>query len=281
MNRYAVENLFGIAGFNIAWYGIIIAVGMLLGVALASYRAKKRGFSSDVVFDFAMITLPICIICARAYYVVFEWEQYAANPMKIFAIREGGLAIYGGVLGGILCAVIFCKIKKFPFLQLADIAIPSLLVGQIIGRWGNFMNQEAFGNLVTDPKLQFFPYAVYIDRLSEWHQATFFYESLWNFILVLFLLWVLTRVKKAGYSLSIYFVGYGLGRYMIEGLRADSLYILPGIRVSQMLSLVLILIGILLFAYIKKNEQTKKYTGMYLLKNEESSKKGNNFAARM
>lgn len=273
MNRYAVENLFGISGFNIAWYGIIIAFGMILGVVLASYRARKRGFSSDVVYDFALITLPVCIICARIYYVIFEWEQYATDPIKIFAIREGGLAIYGGVLGGILCAILFCKIKQFPFLQLADIAIPSLLLGQVIGRWGNFTNQEAFGNLVTNPKLQFFPYAVYIDRLSEWHQATFFYESAWNFILMIILLWLLTKVKKSGYSLSVYFIGYGLGRYMIEGLRQDSLYILPGIRVSQMLSLILILVGSILLIYIKKSDDQAPYTGTYLLTNEENSKR--------
>lgn len=116
---------------------------MLLGVMLATYRAKKKGYQSDLIFDFILIALPIAIICARLYYVVFEWEDYVGNPIKIFAIREGGLAIYGGVIEGFLSAVVFCKINKFPILKLIDLAIPSLVLGQVIGRWGNFMNQEA------------------------------------------------------------------------------------------------------------------------------------------
>lgn len=271
MHNYAIENLFGIQGFNIAWYGIIIGCGMVLAVLLADYRAKKQGYNTDLIYDFILPGIVISIICARLYYVVFEWEEYASNPMKIFAIREGGLAIYGGVLGGIIWAMIFCKKNKFPFLKLADIAIPSLVLGQIIGRWGNFMNQEAFGNIITNPKLQFFPYGVYIDRLQEWHQATFFYESLWNTILLILMFIVFKRVKKSGYMLVMYFIGYGTGRFLIEGLRTDSLYILPGIRVSQMLSLILVAIGVILFASIKKRPDEVNYTGKYLLQEEGDS----------
>lgn len=274
MNKYAIENLFGIQGFHIAWYGVIIAVGMVISAYLASYRAKKKGYNSDLIYDLAIIALPISIVCARIYYVAFEWENYADNLIKIFATREGGLAVYGGVLGGIACGIVFCKVKKFPFFELADIAVPSIILGQIIGRWGNFVNQEAFGNLVTNPKLQFFPYAVYIDSLAEWHQATFFYESAWNCILLIVMLVILKKVKKPGYSIAIYFIGYGIGRYMIEGLRTDSLYILPGIRVSQMLSLVLIMLGVIIITFIKKDNRPRMaYEGPYLLGYEKENNK--------
>ena len=134
MSKYLIENLFGIEGWNIAWYGVIIAVGMVLGVMLAIYRARKQGLKEDLIFDFILLALPIAIICARGYYVIFEWDSYSGDILSIFKIWKGGLAIYGGVIGG----------------------------------------------LVTDSSLQFFPYAVYIDALEEWHQATFFYESMWN-----------------------------------------------------------------------------------------------------
>ena len=264
MNRFVVEDLFGIEGFNIAWYGIIIGVGMLLGVLLATYRAKKKGYQSDLIFDFILIAFPIAIICARLYYVVFEWEDYVGNPIKIFAIREGGLAIYGGVIGGFLSAVVFCKINKFPILKLIDLAIPSLVLGQAIGRWGNFMNQEAYGAIITNPKLQFFPFGVYIDAISEWHQATFFYESTWNIVLFALLLVVARRMKKDGSLLAIYFMGYGMGRFLVEGLRTDSLYVFHVIRVSQLLSLLLVIGGIILFVLLKKGRlQSDAYHGKY------------------
>ena len=165
MDRFIVHNLFGIEGFNIAWYGVIIGIGMLLATSIASLRAVRAGYKSDLIIDFVLFGIPIGIICARLYYVVFEWEYYGQHLDKIFAIREGGLAIYGGVIGGILTAIFFAKVNKFPLLRLLDFVMPSLALGQAIGRWGNFTNQEAFGNLITDPKLQFFPYGVYIDHI--------------------------------------------------------------------------------------------------------------------
>jgi len=266
MSRFMVEDLFGIEGFNIAWYGVIIGLGMLLGVLLASYRAKKNGYKSDLIFDFILIALPVAIICARLYYVAFEWEEYLNNPLKIFAIREGGLAIYGGVIGGFLSAVVYCKINKFPILKLIDLAIPSLILGQAIGRWGNFMNQEAYGAIITNPKLQFFPYGVYIDAVSEWHQATFFYESMWNLLLFIIVLIIARKTKKDGILLSTYFIGYGIARLFIEGLRTDSLYLFGGVRVSQILSLLLVIGGGILLVLIKKNFITKQeYNGKYLI----------------
>lgn len=270
MNRFMVEDLFGMEGFNIAWYGVIIGFGMLLGVLLANYRAKKNGYKSDLIFDFILIALPVAIVCARLYYVVFEWKAYMNDPMKIFAIREGGLAIYGGVIGGFLSAVVFCKINKFPILKLIDLAIPSLILGQAIGRWGNFMNQEAYGAIITNTKLQFFPYGVYIDAVSEWHQATFFYESMWNLLMFIIVLIIARKTMKDGILLASYFIGYGSARFFIEGLRTDSLYLFGGIRVSQILSLLLIIGGGMLLVLIKKSYiPSGKYNGKYLISESE------------
>ncbi|NLI54842.1 MAG: prolipoprotein diacylglyceryl transferase [Clostridiales bacterium] len=264
MNRYAIENLFGIQGLNIAWYGVIIASGLLLGIFLATLRARKRGWSADLVLDFILIAVPLAIIGARLYYVAFEWDQYAGNLGSIFAINKGGLAIYGAVIGGFLAAFIFSKAAKFPFLKLIDLVIPSLILGQVMGRWGNFINQEAFGALVSNPNLQFFPLAVYIRSLGEWHQATFFYESCWNTILFVVTLLLGRKGVKDGTLLATYFIGYGIGRAIIEGLRTDSLYLFGTVRVSQALSAVLVVVGVVLLILIKKGVvKTKPYDGKY------------------
>ena len=264
MNKNFIENLFGIEGWNVAWYGVIIAVGMVLGVLLAVFRTKKQNLREDMIFDFVLIALPVAIICARAYYVVFEWENYAKDLLSIFRIWEGGLAIYGSVLGGLAVAIIFCRYHKFPLFRFLDLIVPSLVLGQAIGRWGNYFNQEAFGNLVTDSSLQFFPYAVYIDALGEWHQATFFYESIWNVCLLVLMLNVSAKKPKTGTLTCMYFVSYGLGRFLIEGLRTDSLYIIPGVRVSQILSLFLMVGGVLLYAiFVRRNKMKYSYFGKY------------------
>lgn len=253
MSGYAIRDLFGIKGFDIAWYGIIITIGMMLGIAIAQKRAEKNGIEKEFIYDFSLIAIPVSILCARIYYVVFEWDQYRNDVLKIFAIREGGLAIFGGIIGGLIVALIYCKKKKVGILKFFDIAIPSLLIGQIIGRWGNFTNQEAYGAIVTNTALQQFPYAVYIERIGEWHQATFFYESFLNFILLIIILMVERRTNKYGYNLVCYLCGYGLIRVFVEGLRADSLYIIPGVRVSQMVAAFLVIIGVIMFAGIKRN----------------------------
>ncbi len=272
MDRFIVHDLFGIEGFNIAWYGVIIGVGMVIATTIAAWRATKAGFKSDVVIDFVLFGIPIGVICARLYYVIFEWEYYSQNLSKILAIREGGLAIYGGVIGGVATAIIFAKLNKFPLLKLLDYVMPSLLLGQAIGRWGNFMNQEAFGNLITDPKLQFFPYGVYIEHLEEWHQATFFYESMSNLILFIVMMIVASKVKKDGWMLATYFMGYGCIRIFIEGLRADSLYLIPGVRVSQLLSAILVVVGIIIAIKIKNGRlKSEPYFGKYLLDNKEET----------
>ena len=275
MNRLAVTNLFGIQGLNIAWYGIIIASGLLLGIWLGNARARKRGWSSDLLLDFILLAVPLAVIGARTYYVAFEWEYFAANPEKIIAINQGGLAIYGAVIGGFLAAFFFSRATKFPFLKLIDLVIPSLILGQAIGRWGNFINQEAFGALVTNPQLQFFPLAVYIQSLGEWHQATFFYESFCNSILLVVTLLIARKGVKDGTLLATYFIGYGTIRAVIEGLRTDSLYLFGSIRVSQVLSAVLVLVGIAMLILIKKGVlKTKTYDGKYcVIRPEESEEK--------
>ena len=265
MSQYLFENLFGIDGWNIAWYGVIIAVGMVLGVMLAIYRTRKQGLKEDLIFDFILIALPVAIICARGYYVIFEWDSYSCDILSIFKIWKGGLAIYGGVIGGLVTAILFCRHHKFPLFRFLDLVVPSLVLGQAIGRWGNFVNQEAFGNLVENSSLQFFPYAVYIDALGEWHQATFFYESMWNVCLLVAILIVSRKEPKTGTMTCMYFVFYGLGRFLIEGLRTDSLYIISGIRVSQVLSLFLICGGILLYVFFVRRDKTKNvYSGRYI-----------------
>ena len=269
MSKYLIENLFGVEGWNIAWYGVIIAVGMVLGVSLAIYRVRRQYLKEDLIFDFIIIALPVAIICARGYYVIFEWDSYSGDILSIFKIWEGGLAIYGGVLGGLITAILFCHHYKFPLFRFLDLVVPSLVLGQAIGRWGNFVNQEAFGNLVENSSLQFFPYAVYIDALGEWHQATFFYESMWNVCLLVAILIVSRKEPKTGTMTCMYFVFYGLGRFLIEGLRTDSLYIISGIRASQVLSLLLFLEGMLLYVvFVRRNKMKHTYLGKYANKDK-------------
>jgi len=272
MDKFIIHNLFGIEGFNIAWYGVLIATGMVLAVLLSIYRAKKQGYKSDLVIDFALIGIPIAIVTTRLYYVVFNWSTYADDVISVFYIRDGGLAVYGGIIGGMITLFVFCKMNKFPVLKFFDIAIPGLLVGQILGRWGNFTNQEAYGALITNTKLQFFPYGVYIDAVSEWHQATFFYESSINFIILIFLLILTNKVKKDGTLLAIYSICYGIARFVIEGLRTDSLYLTGNIRISQVVSIVFIIGGIVLLLLIQKGKfQGQKYEGKYLISSEENT----------
>ena len=177
---------FTVFGHDIYWYGILISLSVVLAVVMVYREAKRKGLDADCMLDYALLTVPTAIVVARLYYVIFEWDQYAANPIHALFIWEGGIAIYGSILGGIVATLIFSKWKKISFWTLADLVAPGLVLGQAIGRWGNFFNQEAFGELVTNPDLQFFPYAVYIERLGEWHMATFFYESVACFLIFIF-----------------------------------------------------------------------------------------------
>lgn len=248
-------------GFN--WYGFLIGSGMVICIVIAYIMAIKRGYYKDLVFDICIICIPLAIVGARLYYVIFDiiGNGNSWTFKEILGIGSGGLAglaIYGGLIGAVLGGVIvhFWKRKKpekerASFLQMCDLAFTVIILGQAIGRWGNFANQEAFGNPVTNPGLQWFPYAVHITNNpsyeSGWYQATFFYESFLNCIGFALMMWIYNGKRKSfdGFSLSVYCIYYGIVRFFIEGLRSDALYIIPGVlRVSQLLSAILVVAGI-------------------------------------
>ena len=231
-----------IFGFTIHWYGVLIALGVLGAVLLAWLREERLGLKRETTLDLALICVPVGILCARLYYVLFSWDYYAAHPAEILDIRGGGLAIYGGVIGGVLAGWIYSRVKKIPFGTLADLVAPGLAFGQAVGRWGNFLNQEAYGAAVTKAHLHIFPLSVYIEG-SGWYYATFFYESLWCALICIFLLIAEKRgfFKRKGDTFLWYLFLYALERCLVEGLRTDSLYIGP-LRVSQALSLTVLLV---------------------------------------
>ncbi len=233
-----------IGGFAIRFYGLLIALGVLGGVLLALSREKKLWLERDTTLDLALICVPAAIVGSRLYYVAFTWENYRTDLLSIFSIREGGMAGDGGVLAGILAGFLYSRAKKLSFWTLADLAAPSVALGQAVGRWGNFVNQEAFGALVSDPARQWFPLAVYIEGAGEWHLATFFYEFVWCAGIVLYLLLRERRgaFKRRGDMFLWYLLLYGLGRAWIEGLRTDSLFLGP-VRVSQALAALLSLLA--------------------------------------
>lgn len=253
-------NGFTIFGIEIRFYGILIACAMLIAVFLVQHLAKKRGINPDDIVILALIVIPFAIIGARTYYCIFSETSYTFKTF--WQIRNGGLAIYGGIIGGIVAILVFCAFKRdFKLVvKLFDIIVPALILGQAIGRWGNFFNQEAYGYVVTNPKWQWFPFAVKIETFVgyEWHLATFFYESMWNLIGFILLLFVFKKCKHTGTMTGVYLTYYGLGRLWIEGLRTDSLYLGP-LRVSQWLSAVLVVIGItiLVYNYIKARKVGK------------------------
>ena len=253
-----LKSSISVFGFRIAFYGIIIGIGMLAGLWIAQSDAKRRGQDPELYLDFALYAIICSIIGARIYYVLFEWDYYKENLLQIFNLRAGGLAIYGGVIAGAITMIVYTCAKKVSFFSMADTGVLGLVTGQIIGRWGNFFNCEAFGgytdsllamriklSLVNDNMLN-------ADVLShkivengvEFIQVhpTFLYESCWNLCLLLFMLWFRKHKQYDGQMLWIYLCGYGLGRFWIESLRTDQLILFgTGLPVSQALSLVLIL----------------------------------------
>lgn len=277
---FLFQDLFGISGLSIRWYAALICLGLVAGLVAAYLMARKRGYNFDMVLDLLLLALPFCIIGARLYYVAFEWDSYKNNLGEIIKIWHGGMAIYGAVIGGVIAAVIFCKWRKVPLGDILDVGGVGLILGQAIGRWGNFANQEAFGNLITNPDLQWFPYGVYIEHLGEWHQATFFYESMWNLLVLGALIWYFSRARHKGNVFAMYLTLYGVGRFFIEGLRTDSLWMIPGvIRVSQLLSAILVVFGVayLLFMH-KKPVKLREYQGIYSL-GYKKPEKGQNISA--
>lgn len=250
-----------IFGFEIAYYGIIIGFGMLCAIALVVYEAKKTGQDPELYYDFALCAIISAIIGARVYYVVFEWDYYSRHPMEIINLRQGGLAIYGGIIGGLICLAIFAKIRKANIRLMADTAVLGLVLGQIIGRWGNFCNREAFGGYsdgllamqirideaaYTTPEL--LEKAVTVDGVQYIQvQPTFLYESLWNLGVLIVLLLYRRHKKFDGEVFLLYLFGYGIGRFIIEGFRTDQL-LLPyvGLPVSKVLSACLVLLSAVL-----------------------------------
>jgi len=243
MNPVAFE----IFGIGIRWYGILISVGMLLGIMLAYNEAKKQGYNPDSIFDLALWAIPAALIGARLYYVIFQWEYYRGDILRIINIREGGLAIHGGIIGGVLAGYIFTRLKKMPFWKTADIIAPSISLGQAIGRWGNYINGEAHGG-PTD-----LPWGIMVDGVKV--HPTFLYESLWDFGLFIFLILYRRKKKFNGQIFLLYGIIYSFGRFWIEGLRTDSLMFM-GMRVAQLVSILTILIFGSLY-YLKINRKDK------------------------
>lgn len=248
-----MRNSVSIFGFRIAFYGIIIGLGMLAGIAVALSDAKRRGQDPDMYLDFALYAIIISIIGARAYYVIFDWDNYKDNLLQIFNLRAGGLAIYGGVIAVVIVAIILCRSRHIKLGAMMDLVVMGLLIGQAIGRWGNFLNREAFGAETTMPwRMQLTTTA---GELVEVH-PTFLYESLWNLIGLLLIVFVVSKARRFdGENTCFYFLWYGVGRFWIEGLRTDSLYLFnwtiagQPIRVSQVLSLVLMIAALAVLFY--------------------------------
>ena len=240
---YATSTTLHLFGLSVHWYGVIIAAGMALAVMLACLREKRMDLPSQTALDLALLGIPAAIVCARLYYVAFSWSEYRASPIRALYIWEGGMAIYGGIIGGVLAGWLYARRKKLPFLKLADLAAPSITLGQAVGRWGNFVNQEAYGAIATREWQRRFPISVFIQADGQWHYATFFYESPWCLLIVVFLLASekKRRFRRDGDIFIAYAFLYALERALVEGLRTDSLY-LGALRVSQLLSLVALLV---------------------------------------
>lgn len=258
-----------IGGFTIAFYGMIIAAGMLSGLWLACHQAQRTGQKKEVYTDFAIYAIIFSLIGARLYYVVFSWENYKDDLLQIFNTRGGGMAIYGAVIAAVLTAIIYCKVKKYNFFLLADTAVGGLVLGQIIGRYGNFFNREAFGEYTNS----LFAMRLRVDQVNPANitelmrshmttidsvqyiqvHPTFLYESLWNiFVLVLILVFT-TKKKFNGEIFLLYLVGYALGRVWIEGLRTDQLQIgSTGIAVSQVLSGAIVIVGVVVWICVRR-----------------------------
>ena len=250
-------------GSGVYWYGVLLAAGMLLGLYFCMHKAHKFGLTSDNVIDMILWAIPLCVLGSRIYYVVFYLDLYrnpdgTLNFLKMLRIWDGGIAIYGTVIAGFFTALVFCRIKKIKLWAMTDCCVMGLLIGQAIGRWGNFMNREAFGeqtDIFCRMRLWINPSAVDSIQYIDVH-PTFLYESLWNVIGLLLIYFVVTKRRRFdGENTCFYFLWYGIGRFWIEGLRTDSLYLFDWmlfgerIRVSQALSLVMVLVSLTVLYY--------------------------------
>ena len=252
MNPVAFE----IFGQPIRWYGIIIASGVLVAFFVSYLLAKKKELDFDIIIDGFLWSFPFAIIGARLYYVIFEYKNYHSF-IDIINIRNGGLAIHGGLIGGLVVAYIFTKIKKINFFEYIDVIMPGVILAQAIGRWGNFMNQEAHGGPVSQEFISKFPQFIQDGMLinGTYYHPTFLYESVWNLIVFAILIFIIYKKKKQhGIVIGSYLILYSLGRFFIEALRTDSLMFF-GLRVAQIISLLGIVIGIILILRAIKNKE--------------------------
>lgn len=249
---------------QVHWYGLIIGFGVLLGLIIALRESERRGLDKEIFTDLILFAVPIAIISARIYYVIFQWEYYSQNPGDIIKIWNGGIAIHGALIGSVLTAIVFAKVKKVSFWKLVDIAAPSLLLGQAIGRWGNFMNQEAHGGEITRSFLEnmhlpeFIINQMYIN--GTYYHPTFLYESVWNILGVIILLSLRKVNLRRGELFLTYVIWYSIGRYYIEGLRTDSLMLTESLRMAQVISIVLVAVAIALVVYRRvRGHANKRY----------------------
>lgn len=255
-----VPRSFSVFGFEIAFYGLLIGIGVLAGLGMALHVAKKTGQNPDDYWDFAIWAVLFSVIGARIYYVIFSWDDYKDNLLSIFKLRSGGLAIYGGVIAAFITLFVWCRVKKKQPLLIGDTAMPGLILGQAIGRWGNFMNREVFGDYynglfsmqipladVRDPGDITERIAANIPEGANYINVhpTFLYESVWNLLIMVLLLVYRKHKRFDGELCLLYLGGYGLGRFWIEGIRTDTLFI-PGtlIPVSQVLALVMVVFAV-------------------------------------
>ncbi|WP_096202461.1 prolipoprotein diacylglyceryl transferase [Bacillus sp. FJAT-45350] len=252
-----------IGPITIYWYGLLIGLGVVVGYLMATRETVKRGYPKDTFADLLLIALPVAIIGARLYYVIFRWEHYIDNPLMIFAIWEGGLAIHGGLIGGVGTAVWFAKKRGIPIWKLLDIAAPSILIAQAIGRWGNFMNQEVYGGPVTREFLEgmmlprFIIDQMYIN--GTYYHPTFLYESIWNLVGVAILLYLRRLNLKHGEVFLSYIIWYSFGRFFIEGMRLDNLMIGDVIRTAQLVSIISIVAALIIWWYRRYKIDTSRY----------------------
>lgn len=270
-----VPKSFSVFGFSIAFYGLIIGIGVIAGILMAVYEAKRTKQNTDDYWDFAIYAIIFSIVGARLYYVIFSWDNYKDNLLEILNLRRGGLAIYGAVIAAFLTLFVYTRIKKKSFFQMADTAVLGLILGQIIGRWGNFMNREAFGDYSNGLLAMALPVeAVRQHEITQNHLAhmaeganyilvhpTFLYESLWNLGLLVLLLLYRRHKKFEGEISLMYLAGYGIGRFFIEGLRTDQL-LLPfvGLPVSQLLGISLFVVCTIIIIVVRLIYKGEKRT---------------------
>ena len=247
---------------SVRWYGIIIAVGILLGYFIAQEGVKRIGFDTDTLVDIIFWSAIFGFIMARLYFVVFQWPYYIQNPIEIPMIWNGGIAIHGGLIGGFVTGIIICKQKNINPFQIGDVIAPSMILGQGIGRWGNFMNHEAHGGPVSRTFLEnlhipdFIINNMYIN--GKYYQPTFLYESIWD-ILGFVILIFLRKHLRIGDTFCLYLIWYSIGRFFVEGMRTDSLMLTSDIRVAQLMSIILIIVGIVIMIIRRVKYNAPRY----------------------